>query len=49
MAQYVMPHTSKDEKGGDTLKKFASGSKSGEHTGWAYIDAYINENSEKEE
>lgn len=46
MAQFVieLPHTSKDEKGGNT----AFGCKSGEHTGWAYIDAYINENSEKE-
>ncbi|KCZ73649.1 hypothetical protein ANME2D_00721 [Candidatus Methanoperedens nitroreducens] len=27
------------EKGEDVLKQFAFGCKSGEHTGWAYIDA----------
>ena len=27
------------EKGEDVLKKFAFGCKSGEHTGWAYVDA----------
>ncbi len=55
MAKYIVesPHTSEEclqaldgllEKGEDTLKKFAFGCKSGEHTGWAYEDA----NSEKE-
>ncbi len=27
------------EKGEDALKQFAFGCKSGEHTGWAYVDA----------
>ncbi len=55
MAKYVVesPHTPEEclqaldellEKGEDTLKKFVFGCKSGEHTGWAYIDA----DSEKE-
>lgn len=36
------------EKGEDTLKKFAFGCKSGENMGWAYINSYIDANSEKE-
>ncbi len=49
MAKYTieLPHTSEDEKGEDTLKKFAFGFKSGENTDWAYIDSYIDANSEK--
>ncbi len=55
MAKYVVesPHTSEEcmqaldetlEKGEEILKLFAFGCKSGEHTGWAYMDA----DSEKE-
>lgn len=55
MTKYVVesPHTPEEclraldetlEKGEETLKKFAFGCKSGEHTGWAYMDA----NNEKE-
>ncbi len=50
MSKYVVesPHTPEEctkaldelaEKGEDTLKQFAFGCKSGEHTGWAYVDA----------
>ena len=55
MAKYVVesPHTPEEclqaldktlEKGEETLKMFAFGCKSGEHKGWAYVDA----DSEKE-
>lgn len=48
MAQYVAgsPHTSEDQKRKDS-NKFAFERKSGEYTGWAYIDAYIDVSSEK--
>ncbi len=50
MAKYVVEstHTPEEcmkaldemlEKGEDALKQFAFGCKSGEHTGWAYVDA----------
>ena len=55
MSKYVVesPHTPEEctkaldelaEKGEDTLKQFAFACESGEHTGWAYVDA----DSEKE-
>lgn len=55
MSKYIVesPHTPEEclraldetlEKGEEMLKMFAFGCKSGEHTGWAYMDA----DSEKE-
>ncbi len=50
MAKYIVesPHTPEEclqaldetlKEGEDILKKFAFGCKSGEHTGWAFVDA----------
>ena len=56
MAKYIIesPHTEEEclqaleetlEKGEDILQRFVFGCKSGEHTGWAYVDADSEENA----